>query len=110
MNNLPRNLKTLRLNYGLSKKSIANYLGVQSSMINYYETGERNISLEHLEKLANLFGINSYDLLEQNAENQQIINNFSSKFAKLTSEDMNGIAAFQKVVRNYLNMKEISQR
>lgn len=110
MNNLSRNLTTLRLNYGLSKESIANYLDVPSSMINCYETGERKIPLEHLEKLANFFGINSYDLLEQNAENQQIINNFSSKFAKLTSEDMNGIAAFQKVVRNYLNMKAISQR
>ena len=104
------NLLALRQRHGLTQESLANYLGVARPTISYYETGERNIPLEHLEKLANFFGIDTYDLLEENTENQQSMVAFAFRADELNSEDMNGIAAFRKVVRNYLKMKEVSQK
>ena len=62
------NLQALRDRHGLSQQSIASYLGVARPMISYYETGERNVPLEHLEKLANFYGVHTYDLLEENTE------------------------------------------
>ncbi len=104
------NLLALRQRHGLTQESLANYLGVARPTISYYETGERNVPLEHLEKLANFFGIDTYDLLEENTENQQSMVAFAFRADELNSEDMNGIAAFRKVVRNYLKMKEVSQK
>lgn len=104
------NLQALRQRHGLSQESLASYLGVARPTISYYETGERNVPLEHLEKLANFFGIDTYDLLEENTENQQSMVAFAFRADELNSEDMNGIAAFRKVVRNYLKMKEVSQK
>lgn len=104
------NLLALRQRHGLTQESLANYLGVARPTISYYETGERNVPLEHLEKLANFFGIDTYDLLEENTENQQSMIAFAFRADELNSEDMNGIAAFRKVVRNYLKMKEVSQK
>lgn len=104
------NLLALRQRHGLTQESLANYLGVARPTISYYETGERNVPLEHLEKLANFFGIDTYDLLEGNTENQQSMVAFAFRADELNSEDMNGIAAFRKVVRNYLKMKEVSQK
>ena len=104
------NLLALRQRHGLSQESLASYLGVARPTISYYETGERNVPLEHLEKLANFFGIDTYDLLEENTENQQSMVAFAFRADELNAEDMNGIAAFRKVVRNYLKMKEVSQK
>lgn len=104
------NLLALRQRHGLTQESLASYLGVARPTISYYETGERNVPLEHLEKLANFFGIDTYDLLEENTENQQSMVAFAFRADELNSEDMNGIAAFRKVVRNYLKMKEVSQK
>lgn len=108
--NVANNLLLLRQRHGLSQENIADYLGVARPIISYYETGERNISLEHLEKLADFFGIDAYDLLDENPTNQQSMIAFAFRAEELKQEDMNGIAAFRKVVRNYLKMKEVAKR
>lgn len=104
------NLLALRQRHGLTQESLASYLGVARPMISYYEKGERNVPLEHLEKLANFFGIDTYDFFEEITENQQSMVAFAFRADELNREDMNGIAAFRKVVRNYLKMKEVSQK
>lgn len=101
-------LQTLRSRHGLSQERLAEYLGVARPMISYYETNERQIPLEHLEKLADFFGIDAYDLLDESAENQQTTVAFAFRSDELQPEDMNGIAAFRKVVKNYLKMKNIA--
>jgi transcriptional regulator with XRE-family HTH domain len=100
-------LKALRERHELSQERLADYLGVARPMISYYETNERVIPLEHLEKLANFFGIDAYDFLEENTENQQMLVAFAFRADELQTEDMKSIAEFRKVVRNYLKMKEV---
>lgn len=103
MNNFSTNFKALRLSHGLTKESIAKYLSLSVKTIEKYESSKQDISLIHLEKLANLFGIEAYDLLEKEGVNQQISK--SLDFSNFTFEDMNGVAAFHKIVNNYLKMK-----
>ncbi len=96
-------MKALRLSHGLTKESIAEYLGVSVNSIEKYEVSKQDVSLIHLEKLTNLFGIEAYDLLKMESVNQQISQ--SLDFSNFTLEDMKGIAAFHKVVNNYLKIK-----
>jgi len=104
-----RNLQALRQRHGLPQERLAEYLGVARPMISYYENAERPIPLEHLEKLADFYGIDTYDLLEETPENQQTMVAFAFRADELQPEDMESIAAFRKVVKNYLKMKKVSQ-
>ena len=103
------NLQSLRERFGLSQERLAEYLGVARPMISYYENDERPIPLAHLEKLANFFGVDAYDLLEENSENQQVMTAFAFRANELKPDDMNSIAAFRKVVKNFIKMKEVAQ-
>ena len=53
---LANRLKELREKNGLTQEQVANYLGVDQSLITRIEKGERNIQVSHLEALSSLYG------------------------------------------------------
>ena len=57
LENLGDKLKTLRVNQNLSRKQVAERVGVSLSMIGLYETGERQPSLTAIVKLASLYKV-----------------------------------------------------
>jgi transcriptional regulator with XRE-family HTH domain len=57
------NLRVLRLLRGWSQELLADMAGIDRSYIGEIERAERNISLEHLERLARAFEITIPDLL-----------------------------------------------
>ncbi len=104
-----QNLAALREKRGLSQEEAASYLGVSRPVISYYETAQREIPLLHLEKLGDLFGVEVADLmLEPQSLEQQASIAFAFRTDGLTTSDLQGIADFQKIVKNYLKMKSIS--
>ena len=50
--NFGKKLKSARINCGLSRKQVADLIGISSTIIGHYETGERMPSLTILVKLA----------------------------------------------------------
>jgi transcriptional regulator with XRE-family HTH domain len=52
---LPERLRELRMNRGLSQRSVARHLEVSPSIISSYETGERTPSTENLLSLSYLY-------------------------------------------------------
>ena len=56
---LPERLRRLRSEKKLTKKDVAQFLGVSERMIYYYETGEKGPDREKLAKLAGLFEVTS---------------------------------------------------
>jgi len=102
-----KNLATLRSRRGLSQEEVAGYLNVSRPLISYYESGERPIPLSHLEKLSDLFGVEVSDLMNSESELQQA--NFAFAFRKngLVQRDLQSIADFQRIVKNYLKLKLI---
>lgn len=103
------NLTALREKRGLSQDEAAVYLGVSRPLISYYENAEREIPLPHLEKLADLFGVEVADLMADpsSLENKTNIA-FAFRTDGLDHKDLKSIAEFQKIVKNYVRMKSIA--
>lgn len=99
-----KNIKMYREKLGYNQEEMSQFLGINRVSLSQYETGEREIPLEVLNKSANLFGIELIELLESNDDYTSANLAFAFRANDLTTEDLNGIAQFQKVVRNYLKM------
>lgn len=102
-----RNIKNYRQKLGYNQDHIANYLGIDRTTLSKYESAEREITLLHLNKLADLFGVEVEDLVEPQAANKIANLAFAFRRQGLEEQDMQSIASFQKVVKNYLKMVEI---
>lgn len=101
------NIAKLRKLQGFTQDNLAAYLGVSRVQVSHYERGERDISVTELNKLADLFGIELSDLMEEDIQLQNL--NLAFAFRSETSElDLQHIAAFKKVVKNYLKMERIN--
>ncbi len=102
-----QNIKKFRERIGFSQDSIADYLGIKRELISYYENGKREIPIQHLNKLTDLFGIELIDLLEEVAIAQQANFAFAFRADSIQSNDFEAIASFKKIVKNYVKMKSL---
>jgi transcriptional regulator with XRE-family HTH domain len=100
------NISALRSKLALTQLQLADYLGIKRENISYYETGNREIPVEHLEKLADLFGVELYDLLESDLTNQKANLAFAFRADQIDEKDLENISRFKKIVKNYIKMKE----
>ena len=100
------NIKALRNKTGLKQEVVANVLGVKRELISYYETGAREIPLEHFEKLADLFGVELQDLLEVDMTKQKINTAFAFRAEEITNSDLEQIISFKKIVKNHIKISE----
>ena len=62
-----KNLKELRVHNNLSRKEVAQYIGVSDRVYAYYEQG-RTLPAKYVKPLANLFGISCDEFLENNTD------------------------------------------
>ncbi|MCF8296067.1 MAG: helix-turn-helix domain-containing protein [Saprospiraceae bacterium] len=100
------NLKAIRQQLGFSQESIAEYLGIPREMISYFENNQRDISIEQIEKLANLFGVDEEYFLEDN--NSIIESDLAFAFrsnSSMSSDSLKKVALFKKIVKNYVLMQ-----
>lgn len=62
------NLRVHRKTMGLSQEDFADYVGVHRTYMGALERGERNLTLQSLERIANQIGVQPLDLLRPPAE------------------------------------------
>lgn len=60
-----QNLRRLRLAKGLSQEALADLAGLHRTYVGSVERGERNISIDNIERLAHAVGTNVQDLLTE---------------------------------------------
>jgi transcriptional regulator with XRE-family HTH domain len=101
------NIKKLRAVQGFKQEDLAEYLGVTRSMVSYYESGERDIPIASLNKLADLFGVELEALLEANEQIAETNLAFAFRNENFTGRDIESIASFKKFVLNYLKMERL---
>lgn len=102
-------IRTLREKFDYSQDAVANFLEVKREMISYYETGAREVPLEVLEKLADLFGVDLEIFFTENVEEATTDLAFAFRTDELNEKDLEGIAAFRRVIKNYQRIKNLEK-
>lgn len=101
-------LKELRNRMGYSQEQISSYLGISQPAYNHYESGDTVVSQDALEKLADVYGVEEYDILTCNKTQLQADMAFA--FRKNGEvKNLAQIASFHKLVKNYLDMCDIER-
>ena len=107
---MAKNIKVLRKANGFTQERLAEYLNVGRSAYANYESGEREAPLDVLERLADLFGCDLYELYEDDQDVQENMLATAFRVDDLSLEDMNQVAAFKRMVKNYLKMDSMLAR
>jgi transcriptional regulator with XRE-family HTH domain len=102
-----KNIKAYREKLQLSQKQLADWLGVSREMISYYESGKREIDLRKLESLAELFGIELINILEEDSYLVSSDLAFAFRSGEIADEDLKQISHFRRIIKNYLKMKQL---
>lgn len=102
-----RNIKFYRENGGFSQENVASFLKVKREMISYYETGTREVPLEILDRLSDLFGIDVAGFLEE--DEKEVKENLICAFRTdgIAENDLESIAQFKAIVKNYLKLTKL---
>lgn len=103
------NIRQFRERLSMSQQELADFLGVTSPLVSYYEGGGRSVPMLTIEKLASLFGVDAYDLFEENASLHTANTAFAFRADDLLNTDLEQIAQFRKIVKNYVSMKSLVQ-
>lgn len=62
-NKVGERLKQLRTSHNYTQQEIADILGVTKATISKYETGQRRLNADYIERLSNLYGVEPYYIL-----------------------------------------------
>ncbi|MEY4834536.1 MAG: hypothetical protein RI980_651 [Bacteroidota bacterium] len=100
-------IKGLREKYGYTQEKVAEYLGIKREMISFYENEGREITLEILEKLSDLFGVELDVFFIDNVDEALAEVVFAYRKDNLNNNDMENMAAFGKIVKNYLKINNL---
>lgn len=100
-------IKGLRDKYGYTQDTLAEFLGIKREMISFYETEEREVPLEVLEKLSDLFGVDLDVFFADNVEEALAEVVFAFRKNDFDNEDMEAMAEFGKMVKNYLKINNL---
>lgn len=104
------NLKCLREANGYTQERLADYLGIGRSAYSNYESGAREVPLNVLERLADLYGCELFSLYEENGDVRDMMLATAFRVDDLSSDDMEQLAAFKRVVKNYMKMDMLLKR
>lgn len=98
-------LRGLRKESKITQEQLAKYLGVDQSMITKLENGTRSLNVTLIEKICNLFGCSDAYLIGE--EDSYIPLNFAFRSNGIQAEDLESIAAINKIVMNIRYMNEM---
>lgn len=109
-NIISTNLKKLREAARYTQDEVAQALGITRSAYSNYESGEREVPYDVLEKASDLFGCDMYLLFEENENADAMILASAFRLDGLTDEDAVEIVRFKDIVKSYLKMEAIEAK
>lgn len=100
-------IKGLRERYGYTQEKLANFLDVKREMVSFYENNEREVPLEFLEKLSDLFGVELSIFFSETVEEAMAEVVFAFRKDTVSENDMEKLSAFGKIVKNYIKINRL---
>ena len=91
-------LKAMREKAGLRQSQIAEYLGVTQTFISKVENGERNLTVDQLESLVNLYGYSLAAFADIEKDTQPL--RFAFRAQDVCQNDLNVIAEISRIAIN----------
>jgi len=101
---LGQKLQEARKKTGLTQEQVADFLGIHKVQLSYYENGTREISIETLQQLADLYGY-TLDYFISDEETAAPAVSFSFRAENLEKEDLEIIALANRFLINLEQMK-----
>ena len=98
-------LKQLRKESRITQEQMAEYLGVDQSLITKLENGTRSLNVTLIDKICNLFGCSEAYLMGE--DDAYIPLNFGFRSNGIQSEDLESIAVVNKIAMNIRYMNEL---
>src|SRR5688572_1837119 len=100
-------MKSLRERFGYVQEKVADFLGISRELVSMYETGEREIPIEVLEKLSDLFYVDPEIFLTDDPAEAEANVAFAFRKDEFDPHDLKEIAAFGKIVKNYIKIRRL---
>ncbi len=110
MNTIAHIVKQLRIKNNFTQDQLSSFLNCPRELISYYETGDREIPLQVLEKLSDLLGIELEDFFEEDLAQIKTNIAFAFRADTIVEEDLEPLAQFKKIVKNYQKMLNIEMQ
>ena len=104
---LGNNLRDLRIYGNLCIVYISRFVGVSYQHYRKLERGLVEITVEQLEKLSDLYNVEPYDLLTTPGILHRNDVPFLKLPRKISEKDLEEIAKFNRIVRNYIKMNKL---
>ena len=98
-------LKELRQESNITQEQLANYLDVDQSFVAKIEKGTRAMNVTLMHKICSLFGCSESYLLGE--EDIYIPLNFAFRSSEIQAEDLESIAAVNRIIMNIRQMNEL---
>lgn len=103
-----KRIKSLRKESRLTQEQLAEFLNIDQSMVTKLENGTRSLTITLLDKICSLFGCTEEFLLGES--NEYIPLNFAFRSNGIQGEDLESIAAINKIVMNLHYMNEMADQ
>jgi transcriptional regulator with XRE-family HTH domain len=100
------NAKRARESNGFSQANVAEFLKVDQSLISKFETGDRSLQADMLERLANLYGYRISDLERESGIPKQRIK-MAYRSSGISVDDLQAIHDIKRIAMNLFFMAEL---
>lgn len=108
--NISRNLKKLRETARYTQDEVAHALGITRSAYSNYESGDREMPYDVIEKASDFFGCDMMVLFEDNENVDAMIFASAFRIDGIAPEDAGEIMRFKDIVKSYLKMEAIEAK
>ena len=104
------NIKKLRETARYTQDEVAQAIGITWSAYSNYESGDREVPYDVIEKASDFFGCDMAMLFEENENVDAMILASAFRLEGMTSGDAVEIMRFKDIVKSYLKMGAIEAR
>lgn len=101
-----RKLASARKKAKINQDVLAQYLGIDQSLVSKYESGERPITMDALDKLADLFRCSlDYFLFEKKEET--LLENIATRGSSIDGESLKSLVKVNRILNNLQEMEQM---